>query len=121
MLYDLVKEIREDQKKHGEELAKQSVSLNSLGAEQTEIKKDLKYHIKRTDEVQESNKMLTELHQDNQKKIQQNETRIKLLEEPIEEKKAVDKYKERLRKHWKYWLGIGGIIAGIVSKLAGLW
>lgn len=121
MLYDLLKEVREDQKKHGEELAKQSVSLVNLSSEQKEIKKDLKYHIKRTDEVQESNRMLTELHQDNQKKIEQNETRIKLLEEPVKEKKVIEKYKDKIKGNWKFWLGIVGAVVGIASKIAGLW
>jgi len=44
----------------------------------SDIKKDLRYHIKRTDELQNNTDLLTQLHQDNQRRIEENESEIKI-------------------------------------------
>jgi len=102
MIYDLLKEVREDQKKQGDELKEQSKCLIN-------VQSDLKYHIKRTD-------MLEDLHKDNQKKIELSEKRIDLLEEP----NKVSKY---LIEKWKYWTAaivLISTIVGLAIKIKGL-
>ena len=62
----LLQEVREDQREHSKELAKQSVSLLKLETTVDKNTEDLKYHIRRTD-------ILEDLHRDNQRKIEINE------------------------------------------------
>ena len=103
MIYDLLKEVRENQKKHGEELQEQSKCLVS-------VQHDLKYHIKRTD-------LLEDLHKDNQSKIEQGQKRLDKLEEP-------GKVSQYLSKKWKFWtIGIVLVSSAItlISKIKGLW
>lgn len=80
----------------------------------SDIKKDLKYHIKRTDDLQYNTDLLTQLHVDNQRRIEVNEIDIKdttgkiaVLEEP--------------RKARKYLVvafkGFGIVAVGILSVL----
>lgn len=121
MLYDLLKEVRDDQKKHGEilgkhgeELAKQSVCMKNVQKDVGEMKKtvaknteDVEKHIYRTD-------MLEELHKDNQTRISQNEERIIKLEEPV---KAKQWFKENL----KWVLTVAALSATLITKIMGLW
>jgi predicted transcriptional regulator len=68
-LYDLVKEIREEQKEQSKTMSQLEVSfvrMESLVETNTE---DLKYHIKRTD-------ILEDLHKDNAKRIEKLEAPI---------------------------------------------
>ena len=102
MIYDLLKEVREDQKKQGDELQEQSKCLLI-------VQGDLKYHIRRTD-------ILEDLHKDNQKKIELSEKRIDKLEAP-------NKASKYLTEKWKYWtaglLFLSAAI-GLAIKLKGL-
>ena len=100
MIYDLLKEVREEFSEHKDEQVKQGITL-------AEIKKDLKYHIKRTD-------ILQDLHKDNLAQIEQNKTRLEKLEEPF-------KARTYLFKKWQFWTGLVAITAGAITKIIGLW
>ena len=100
MIYDLLKEVREEFGEHKDEQVKQGITL-------AEIKKDLKYHIKRTD-------ILEDLHKDNLAQIEQNKTRLERLEEPV-------KARVYLFKKWQFWTGLVAITAGAIAKIIGLW
>jgi chromosome segregation ATPase len=96
IVFELLKEVREDQKKHGIELAKQTADLDNLKQDVRELKTDvsqntddLAHHIRRTD-------LLQELHRDNQdaiqkseQKIEENEARLDKLEEPVKAKEWI--------------------------------
>ena len=108
ILLDLLKEVREDQKNHGKELAKQSAYLENMDSDVKELKAsvrqntdDIAHHIKRTD-------MLEELHKDNQRKIELGEARLEKLEEPI-------KAKAWIKAHIVAILGVVGTIATILA------
>ena len=101
IVYDLLKEVREDQKKHGEELAKQSVWLESIKQDVQTNTSDLSEHIKRT--------QLNEDQIDILKKMQEStEKRIVILEEP-------SKVSNYLYKKWVKYLAILSAIATIVA------
>ena len=103
IIYDLLKEVREDQKKQGDELKEQSKCLVS-------VQGDLKYHIRRTD-------ILEKLHKDNQHKIELSEKRIDKLEEPAK----VNSY---LSEKWKYWTAgivLISTVVTLITKIKGLW
>jgi hypothetical protein len=100
MIYDLLQELRKEFSDHREEAVKQSKDI-------AEIKADLKYHIKRTD-------LLEDLHKDNAAQIKTNNKRLEMLEEP---KKA----KKYLLKKWQFWAGVAVVTASAISKIAGLW
>lgn len=108
IILDLLKEVRDDQKKHGTELAKQSACLENMDADFKELKAtvrentdDIAHHIKRTD-------ILEALHKDNQKKIDLNEERLDKLEEPIKAKEWIK----------KYMITISAVITALVSIAA---
>mgnify|MGYP001607412613 CR=1 FL=1 len=108
ILLSLLKEVREDQKQHGQELAKQSAYLEGMDSDVKGLKdtvsrntNDISYHIKRTD-------ILEQLHKDNQARINQGEQRLDKLEEPG---KAI----AWLKKHI---ITLSGVVAAIVSILA---
>jgi len=91
ILFDLLKEVREDQKNHGRELSKQSAYLENLDSDVKELKvsvlqntEDISHHIRRTD-------ILQELHKDNQKRIANSEERLDKLEEPVKARKWLKK------------------------------
>jgi chromosome segregation ATPase len=83
---ELLKEVRDDQKRHGTELAKQSVYLEQMDMDVKELKttvsintKDIAHHIKRTDDLQD-------LYQSYVTKIDQSHERLNKLEEPVKAK-----------------------------------
>lgn len=96
IVFELLKEVREDQKKHGIELAKQTADLNNLKQDVSELKTtvnkntdDIAHHIRRTD-------LLQELHRDNQEAIKENAdnieksvVRLDKLEEPVKAKEWI--------------------------------
>lgn len=100
VIYDLLKEVREELSEQKEQYAEHGKCL-------VQIQSDLKYHIKRTD-------LLEDLHKDNLTQIKQNKERLERLEEPVKAKKY-------LFKRWQFWLGIGIGAATFVSKVIGLW
>ena len=108
MLFELLTEVREDQKEQGKLLAKQSVYLENMDSDVKELKQtvsrnteDIAHHIKRTD-------LLQDLHRDNQAKIEKSEERLNALEEPV-------KAKEWIKKHM---VTITSVLAAIVSVAA---
>lgn len=108
ILIDLLKEVREDQKQHSKELAKQSAYLEGMDVDVKELKvtvskntEDISYHIMRTD-------LLEELHKDNQARIAQGERRIEKLEEPG---KSLTWLKKNI-------IAVSTVVAAIASILA---
>ncbi len=86
IVFDLLKEVREDQKEHGKELAKQSADLQNLKSDVSDLKvnvskntDDVAHHIRRTD-------LLQTLHDENQKKVEDHNLRLEKLEEPVKAK-----------------------------------
>ena len=116
-LFDLLREMQEEQREQGKENAKQSIHLEHLKEDVSEIKKsvdintkDLAYHIKRSDNLEKITK-------NNEDKITNNSQRIEKLEEPVKAKKW-------LKKH--YVSAISMIIAilsiiSLVTRLLGIW
>jgi gas vesicle protein len=96
IVFELLKEVREDQKKHGIELAKQSTLLDNVEGDLKELKTtvsrntdDIAHHIRRTD-------LLQELHKDNEnaiaknaEQIEESAARLDKLEEPVKAKEWV--------------------------------
>jgi chromosome segregation ATPase len=108
LLFDLLKEVREDQKDHGKTLAKQSAYLEGIDSDVKELKpivakntNDISNHMMRTD-------LLEDLHKDNQKRIELSEARLEKLEEPV-------KAKEWIKSHLVAILGVLGTIASILA------
>lgn len=103
IIFDLLKEVREEQKEQSKELASQSKCLIKMEASIERNTDDLKNHIKRTEQ--------------NEQMIELNIKRIEKLEEP-----------ERI-KNWikNKYLFIGSFIAtllsitALISKIKGLW
>lgn len=93
IVFELLKEVREDQKKHGIELAKQTADLDNLKEDVGELKvtvtrntDDVAHHIRRTDMLQELHKDNEAAIKDNTEKIEQGEARLNKLEEPVKAK-----------------------------------
>jgi hypothetical protein len=108
IIFDLLKEVREDQKQQGQELAKQGAHIENMAADVCELKasvskntEDIAHHIKRTD-------LLQELHQENQAKIEKSEARLDKLEEPV-------KAKEWIKQHI---ITISAIVTAVASAVA---
>jgi hypothetical protein len=100
IMYDLLKEVRNDQKRQHLESVAQGKCL-------VEIKGDLKYHIKRTD-------ILEDLHNDNQAGITKNSERIQKLELP-------GKSRAYLAKWWKAITSVIIVAIAIGTKIADIW
>ena len=119
MIYDLLKELRVDvkdvkneQKSHGEELIRQSVCLNNLEKDVHRNTNNVEIHMKRTDAVEESLFLLRELHQDNQKKIGTSEDKIDHNKKRIDSLEEPRKVRGLLKK---YYLGMIGIISAMTG------
>ena len=89
IIFELLKEVREDQKQQGQELAKQGANIQNMAADVCELKtsvskntEDIAHHIKRTD-------LLQELHKENQEAIKNSEARLDKLEEPVKAKEWI--------------------------------
>ena len=132
ILYDLLKEVREDQKKNSENITRTVSSvermesdLESVKTETTANTKHMGEHMRRTDGVERSVNMLTDLHKDNQKRIELLEGDSKKKDKLIQDlkiKEAVEKNtKSWLKDNIKWILGIVATIVTIVSKIMGLW
>lgn len=100
-IHDLLKEVRDDQKKHGEELVRHGVHLSNLERDVGQNTQDLKEHMRRTALLET---MYQEHHHriinnekicdTNDEKITDHDKRITLLEMPIKVAKyAKEKYK----------------------------
>lgn len=128
-IYDLLKEMREDQKEHGKSiqesekvLVKQSEQLGAVQKDIEQMKIDvadnkdgLLEHMRRTDILEKLHENAQKLHIDNAKKIYEleklhidNSKRIEKLEEP-------QKAKDWLKKNY---LNVVSIITATASILA---
>lgn len=86
LIRELLREVREDQKRHGNELSKQSVYLETMDADVKELKstvarntEDIAHHIRRTDALQD-------LYDSHRTQIDASEERLSKLEEPVKAK-----------------------------------
>lgn len=104
LIYDLLKEVREDQKDLKETSYEHRLETKDWQSKTDQrmqrIEEDLKYHIKRTD-------VLEDLHMSNEGKIGANSERISELEEP---KKVLSLIKK--------WIIGAGAIAGALFAIA---
>jgi len=115
IVFELLKEVREDQKKHGIELAKQTADLDNLKQDVSELKEDVSrntedvaHHIRRTD-------LLQELHKDNQQAIEKNELKI------VESEARLDKLEEPVKaKEWikSHIVTISAVVTALASIAA---
>ena len=124
IIYDLLKEMREDQKhqgkkqvEQGEELVKQRVCLDNVQGnikkihqDVAENKEDWRTHMKRTD-------VLEQLHQDNQRRIDELEVKSKKKDERISKLEKPAIAKAWLKENLKWILTVSVLGAGLVSKL----
>jgi len=115
ILFDLLKEVREDQKEHGKELAKQSAYLVSMDSDVKELKetvfvntKDIAHHIARTDGLQT-------LHEDNKKRIDQADQMIVLVQSRIDKLEEPKKALAWVKAHL---VTIASILTAILSLAA---
>ena len=113
MLFELLKEVREDQKKHGNELAKQSAILDNLDSDVREMKttvskntEDIAHHIRRTD-------VLQALYDSNITRINEAEGRLDKLEEPVKAKAWV---KDHMVSILSVLTAIGSLAAFLYEK-----
>lgn len=117
IVFDLLKEVREDQKQHGIELAKQSTYLEKMDSDVKDLKttvfkntEDIAHHIKRTD-------ILEKLHKDNESKIEQDQKRLNALEEPVKAKAWIKKNFINLAS----LLTAFSSLLALITKLKGFW
>jgi glutamate synthase domain-containing protein 1 len=128
LIYDLLKEMREDQKQQGEkqseqgeELVKQRVCLDNVRKDIKKIqedvaenKEDWRTHMKRTD-------VLEQLHKDNQKRIEELEVQSKKKDERIRKLERPVIAKAWLKENVKWVLTISALGAGLVTKILEWW
>jgi len=110
MLYDLLKEVRSEQIDQGKELAKQSIWLVNIQKDVQTNTVDLSEHIKRTGQNEDQIKILREISEVINK-------RVEVLEEP-------NKVKEFLYKKWvKAFAALSTIatVLGFLGKAKGWW
>lgn len=139
IIYDLLKEMRADQKEqirqlssHGEELIHQKTSIEKIQSDSSEMKSDVRdlkdnmaEHMRRTDGVEQMVVILQELHTDNQKRIEELEEDSKKKDEIIRELKTTNLVNTRV-KTWikdniKWFVTIVATLVGIATKIIGLW
>lgn len=125
IVYDLLKEVRDDQKEDSKKIEKTATHVEGIQEELKEVKKEtalntkhMGEHMARTEIAERGLQILTDLHLDNQK-------RIELLEEDVKkkevEKEAKKQFKNILKNDLKYWLTIATLVVGLATKLMGLW
>jgi len=132
IIYDLLTEVRNDQKKDSKRIQKTETCVSNMQGELAEVKRETKLntkhmgeHMNRTALTEESNRLLRELHQDNQKRIEALEDSDKKKAEEISSLKEAKQVDEKV-KHWfkdnlKYWLAITSLTVGLITKAIGLW
>ena len=135
IIYDLLTEVRQDQKKDSVSIAETKACVKHVQSKLDEVEKhvdrnsknlaknteDVAEHISRTELAERSIKALTDLHQDNQKRIQNLEEDSKKKDKALEELGFDKKARHWLKENLKYWLAIAVLVAGLISKIAGLW
>jgi chromosome segregation ATPase len=115
LIFDLLKEVREDQKEQGKELAKQSGYLVSMDSDVKELKqtvsvntKDIAHHIARTDGLQT-------LHEDNKKRIDQADQMIAMMNNRIDKLEEPKKALAWVKAHL---VTIASVLTAILSLIA---
>ncbi|HLD91715.1 MAG TPA: hypothetical protein VI911_12010 [Patescibacteria group bacterium] len=107
VLYDLLKEVRDEQRRHGDELSYQSAALNFIREEVKVNTVDLKEHKEGVIQNREALRILKEDFEKSKKEI---DSEIDKLKEP-------DKFKS-----WMYgkYVKIAGIITVTTGVIAGI-
>lgn len=146
IIYDLLKEVRGDQKKDSQRIERVDVSISEMQIQQKQMRHDLEdvkhetttntrhmgEHMARTELAEQGLKMLTDLHKDNQKRIEMLETDAKKKDQAIIEiqrkrdlKEASDKgaknFKNTIKKNITWIITVVAALVGVISKLMGLW
>lgn len=146
IIYDLLKEVRGDQKKDSKKLERVDTSVSEMQQQQKHMRQDLEAvkdetstntrhmgeHMARTEIAEQGLKILTELHVDNQKRIELLEADSKKKDAIIAEMKqtkAVENavaegksdLKQKFKDNLKWIIGIGAGITTIITKWLGLW
>ena len=142
IIYDLLKDVREDQKKDSKKIHDTAERVAGLEPRVAKIEEEteknrvgLDKHMSRTEIAEEGLAILKDLHADNQKRIKANEQRIQMLEDDNKKKdkeildlktqKQVDESVKTtlkdMKENWKYWLTIASLTVGLITKVLGLW
>jgi cob(I)alamin adenosyltransferase len=103
IIYDLLQEVRAEQRKQSEELAKQSVWLVSIQKDVSRNTDDLSEHIRRTEILEEN------------LQIQQN--KIETVEDRVEKLEWPSKVKEFVFNKYIKWAGAISVTVGIVFTI----
>lgn len=128
IIFDLLKEVREDQKNQNEKIAEQGEILAVHGTHLSAIQKDMEFTKKHTadnrDDLREHMRrtdILERMHEDNKGRIDQleqidkeDQQKIKELQKPLLKKKW-------MKEDIKWILTVLGLLGGLVSKIMGLW
>ena len=120
-MLEIIKDIRDNQRKNSEELLKQTVTLTKMEADVRRNADDLVEHKRRSEAnekliginttlIEKHAVALENLHKDNEVKIQANKDDIDELKKPVEAKKYM----------YKKYMKIGGAVSLGISILAGL-
>lgn len=135
IIYDLLTEVRRDQKKDSEKIAETQVCVtevrNKLELVEQHVDRNaeslknntasLDEHIARTEVAEKSLEILKELHKDNQKRIEMLEEKRVESDRALAELGFEKRARTWLKENFKYWLAIAGLAATLISKMAGLW
>lgn len=125
IILDLLQEVRREQKKDSEKILKTDLCVNHIKSNVSELKKDLSKvkeetivntahmgeHMTRTEVAEKNLELLKNLYKDNQKRIISLENKNKIDE----------KIKHWFKDNLKYWLTIGVLMVGLITKISGLW
>ncbi len=125
ILFDLLKEVREDQKKDSKKIAKTETCVDKMKDDLEEVKvetaantRHMGKHMYRTD-------LLEKLYTDSIKRIELLEEDSKKKDSEIQDlktEKAVNiKSKAWVKDNIKWLLTTATLVVGIVSKVMGLW
>jgi hypothetical protein len=146
IIYDLLKEVRGDQKKDSKRIERVDTCVSEMQLQQKQMRNDIEdvkketstntrhmgEHMARTEIAEQGLKLLTDLHMDNQKRIELLEADSKKKDEVIAHLKEKDKIedavaktessvKQKIKDNIKWIIGIGAGITTIVTKWLGLW
>ena len=103
-IYNLLKEVREDQVEHGKQLVRTNVCLEKMEVNVQENTTNLKEHMRRTAILEEKQGQAETI-------IKDHSQRIEVLEEPV-------KVKKYLQKKYLTWAGIISAGLGIIALVA---
>ena len=128
LVYDLLKEVRADQKTDSKKISATEACVSSIKDKLEEVErntdentKGLQKHMSRTEIAEKGLDILTDLHKDNQDRIKNLEEDSKKKAELLNNLRVEKEAKKWLKDNLKYWLAIAVLVAGLISKMTGLW